>query len=386
MDILAKLRIIFWGLVIGLWGLFMYQYMSDDMSTLKRFKIARNPFESSGETQPGAVPAQFPGQQQLPADQQFPAEQPPALPAQPPGPARPAAAQQPPAQGTSLSLVTGGADIKGVAARDTMPEPVDRGEAALARTQEGGSYPAPPEGFSMAVTQHFVVYEEGPAVSKDLTDELESLHGNIMLDLVAFSPWTREKKVYIYYASDPATYHRLTGRPEWSGGAASLAERKIFVYKSDEAIGILAHELTHIYFDSFFTPSHPDPLWLSEGMATYIQAERGLSRPAWLEQNLKLLQGGSGFKLHDLVRIEDLQGADDDNVRLWYAECYSVVRFLIRMRAGESFYIFCKELRDGKATHAALYRAYGMPYNKLSALEYAWRYDLKTGKITGPVQ
>lgn len=386
MDILAKLRIIFWGLVIGLWGLFMYQYMSDDMSTLKRFKIARNPFESRGETQPAQPPPQYPAEQQPPEEQQFPAEQPPALPGQQAGPAPAEASPQPPAQGTSLSLVTGGADIKGVATRDTMPEPVDRGEAALARTQQAGAYPKPPEGFSMAVTPHFVVYEEGPKVSRDLTDELESLHGNIMLDLVAFSPWTREKKVYIYYTDDPATYHRLTGRPEWSGGAASLAERKIFVYKSDEAIGILAHELTHIYFDSFFTPAHPDPLWLSEGMATYIQAERGLSRPAWLEHNLKLLQGGSGFKLHDLVRIEDLQGADDDNVRLWYAECYSVVRFLIRMRAGESFYIFCKELRDGKTTHAALYRAYGMPYNKLSALEYAWRYDLKTGKITSPTQ
>ncbi|PIU18363.1 MAG: hypothetical protein COT18_10690, partial [Elusimicrobia bacterium CG08_land_8_20_14_0_20_59_10] len=178
------------------------------------------------------------------------------------------------------------------------------------------------------------------------------------------------------------TYRRITGRPVWSGGAASLSERKIYLYKSDEAFGILAHELTHIYFDSFFTPSHPSPLWLSEGLATYTQSERGNATPDWLAQNLKLLECGSGFKLEDLVRIENLDGADEDNVRLWYAQAYSVVRFLMKMKAGDAFYLFCRNLRDGSRPSQALYRAYGMPYNKLSSLEYAWRYDLKTGKLS----
>ena len=102
-----------------------------------------------------------------------------------------------------------------------------------------------------------------------------------------------------------------------------------------------------------------------------------------LAQNLKLLESGSGFKLADLVRIENMHGADEDNVRLWYAQSYSVVRFLMKLKAGNAFYIFCKSLREGKPAHQALFQAYGVPYNKLISLEYAWRYDLKTGKISG---
>ncbi|HOI42091.1 MAG TPA: hypothetical protein PK523_04020, partial [Elusimicrobiales bacterium] len=163
----------------------------------------------------------------------------------------------------------------------------------------------------------------------------------------------------------------------------SLSERKIYLYHSSEAFGILAHELTHIYFDSFFTAENPSPLWLSEGVATFIQSERGLSTPLWLTQNLRILSGGGGFKLEDLVRIDDMADADEESVRLWYAQSYSVTRFLMRAKTGDAFYMFCRNLRDGQPVAQAMYRAYGMPYNKMSSLEYAWRYDLKTGKISG---
>ncbi len=338
----------------------MYQYMSEDMSALKRFRLDKNPFTGkpvSSSVVKKTSPPSYPPLAQ-------PAQ---ATPAQP---------------GASLSLIKSGG-VTDVAAAPAAPERPAAAEApASVPEAAGGEYPKPPEGFSARPTRHFVVYEEGPEVSDEVADTLENLHGSIMLDLVAFSPWTREKKVYIYFAHSVDTYRKLTGRPAWSGGAASLSERKIYVYKSDEAYGILSHELTHIYFDSFFPAGNPSPLWLSEGIATYVQSERGLSTPVWLSQNLQKLEGGQGFKLGDLVRIDNLQGADEENVRLWYAQSYSVVRFMMKLKAGDAFYVFCKELRDGRPANQALYRAYGMPYNKFSALEYAWRYDLKTGKIS----
>ena len=365
MDILSKLRVLFWSLVIGLWGLFMYQYMNEDMSSLKRFKIGGNPF--SGK------------QSQAPIFKHT-APQPAPIPPQLLTTAQPA--RQPL---SSMSLIKPGADIKDIPASGMMPEHSVSEKAEIAPAQKSGeeNYPEAPEGFAMKPTQHFVVYEEGAEVSDELANTVEALHGSIMLDLVAFSPWSREHKVYIFFSKSQDTYRKLTGRPAWSGGAASLNERKIYLYQSDEAFGILAHELTHIYFDSFFTPASPSPLWLSEGIATYVQSERGLSTPKWLAQNLKLIESGSGFKLNDLVRIESLQGADEDNVRLWYAQSYSLVRFLMKLKAGDAFYFFCKNLRDGKPAAQSLYQAYGMPYNKLTSLEYAWRYDLKTGKISG---
>ena len=367
MDILGKLRVVFWGLVIGLWGLFMYQYISEDMSLVPKLHITKNPF--SGR------PA---------AERMIKTASAPTPYTQPQSPARPV---QPDSR--MISPVAGGLDIKDIgSSSEMMPEHSAQEKKAMGQNTAAReeTLPKAPPGFAMEMTSHFVIYEEGPEVSKDLIENMENLHGNIMLDLVAFSPWSRDRKVFIFFTNSQDTYQRLTGRPAWSGGVASLSERKIYIFKSEEAFGILAHELTHIYFDSFFPADHPSPLWLSEGMATYVQSERGHSTPRWLSQNLALLVKGGGFKLDDLVRIENMQGADEDNVRLWYAQSYSIVRFLTKMKAGEAFYMFCKRLRDGMPVHQALFQAYGMPYNKISSLEYAWRYDLKTGKISGPTR
>jgi len=370
MDILSKLRILFWGFVIGLWGLFMYQYISDDMSLLPQIHLSKNPFSTRPLTK-----------------RVIRKTQPPAPFIQPQPPAQPEQAVR--TDSHLISPVAGGLDIKEIGSQTVrMPEHSAEEKTAVAASAAAKEEapPAAPPGFAMEKTTHFVIYEEGSAVSKDLIENVENLHGNIMLDLVAFSPWTRDRKVFVFFTNKQDTYQRLTGRPAWSGGTASLSERKIYLFKSDEAFGILAHELTHIYFDSFFPPDRPSPLWLSEGLATYIQSERGLSTPRWLSQNLTVLSKGGGYKLADLIRIENLQDADEDNVRLWYAQSYSIVRFLTKMKAGEAFYMFCKRLREGTPVAQSLFQAYGMPYNKLSSLEYAWRYDLKTGKLSGTPQ
>jgi hypothetical protein len=358
----------------------MYQYMNNDFSTLPQMRLSKNPFTGK------------------PMEERIIKKQAAAGIYTPPETYIPPQTSTTSLRGSFIKPL-GGADIREIvsaadSARGQRPPKADSvtkdmipGHSAEEKTAMRPSgtrretYPETPKGFSMEETRNFVVYEEGLKVSDELKNTVENLHGSIMLDLAAFSPWTRENKVFIFYSQTPGAYRRITGRPAWSGGAASLSERKIYLYKSDEAFGILAHELTHIYFDGFFTPSNPSPLWLSEGIATYVQSERGYSTPNWLARNLELLQKGGGFKLKDLVRIEDLQNAGEENVRLWYAQSYSVVRFLLKIKAGDAFYVFCKGVRDGKPVARALYQAYGMPYNKLSSLEYAWRYDLKTGKL-----
>jgi len=375
MDIFSRLRIGFWILVAGLWGTFMYQYIVSDFQTEGTIYLKENPFATDD----------------IPADNLKTKETPTAKPHIPlpyqdviPNSIEPTTSTT--TLNTSMFVIPLKADnIQGISSpnfteRHTTDERIAALNIELDKVND--AYPPIPDGFSMGETRHFVIYEEGNVVSKKIIDALEHLHGNIMLDLITFSPWTRDKKVFLFFCSSQETYQQLTGRPAWSGGTASLKERKIFVYKNPGTFGIIAHELTHIYFDSFFTEK-PNPLWLSEGMAVYIQVERGSSVPLWLSKNLKLIFRGAGFKLNDLMRIEKLEEADEESIRLWYAQSYSLVRFLMKMKAGDSFYIFCKMIKEGNPIHTSLYRAYGMPYNKLSSLEYAWRYDVKTGKISG---
>jgi hypothetical protein len=242
--------------------------------------------------------------------------------------------------------------------------------------------PPIPPGFVKTVTRHFNVYAEGDPASAKFIEVLEGLHGNLMLDLASFAPWSAEDRVAVFLFKSQDTYRRVTGRPAWSGGASSVANRKVYVYESEELPGILAHELTHIYYDGFFLSGTTDPLWLSEGMATLVQVERGLAAPTWLRENLDILERGGGFTMAEMMSVTTTADSPDDKVRLWYAQAYSTVRFMIRAQSRGNFYKFSEYLREGKDPTQALYRAYGMPYNRLKALEYAWRYELASNSLS----
>jgi len=363
MDILHKLRILFWMLVLGLWGLYLYQYIQEDLNPLPKIRLSANPFPSSVQSQK-VIPLKI---QKTPIN----------------------IANSPPEDkqdkiSTEVRYSTGNRILLNTHIIKDIPDIKTKEEInpTSPPLKENEEYPQPPAGFAINITKNFVIYEEREKVSEELVKKLENLHGNIMLDLIAFSPWQRDKKVFIYYCHNPQTYQKLTGRPSWSGGAAKSEERKIYLYESEEAFGILAHELSHIYFDTFFGKGSNCPLWLSEGMAVFIQVERGSAYPRWLKDNLEILKNGGGYKVEDIVRIENLDEGDDKSIRLWYAQSYSLVLFLMRMKQGDAFYKFCKNLKEGQYISRALYNAYGKPYNKLSNLEVVWRYDLKTGNLS----
>jgi hypothetical protein len=243
------------------------------------------------------------------------------------------------------------------------------------RTQPLPDPPVPP-GFQKSVTRHFNVYSEQTPASGALLELIENIHGNLMLDLAPFSPWANDQRVSVFLFKNQETYRRMTGRPAWSGGASSVAKRKVYLFESDELPGIMAHELTHIYFDGFFLDGTTDPLWLSEGMATLVQVERGLAAPNWLRENLAILQSGGGIPIDEFSAATTTAGWPDEKVRLWYAQAYSLVRYLIRTQYRSSFYKFAEYLREGRPTPEALYRAYGAPYTRMRALEIAWRHEI----------
>ena len=370
----------------------VYQFLGEEETDQAQTQMApvRNPYPGKAPPVPaqGETPAEIEEQARLLASQygapQTPTEpisEPTAQPPQTPETANsPALPGGPPAENRPSSLEF---------IRPLTPEPTQapapphkafriRHEQRVAKEQD---LQIPP-GFVKNMTRHFVIYSEGAPASEQFTSLAENLHGNLMLDLSAFSPWASEEKVTVFLFRDQRTYRQVTGRPEWSGGASSVPKRRLYIYESDELPSIFAHEMCHIYYDGFYLDGTPDPLWLSEGMATLIQVERGLAAPQWLRDNLQIIERGGGYSLEELMSVTTLAGASDDKVRLWYTESYSVVRFLIRSQYKSSFYKFSEYLREGKDVPQALYRGYGMPYNRIKALEYAWRYDMSSNSLS----
>ena len=403
MDVLLRLRVLIWVLVISLWGVMVYQYLGEEEKESVKMKRV-SPYGATPQPIPLAPPvdeaaiaaAARPPDGSLNAAGSPPAVlPPPAVIASPPPEA---ASPAPTAEG--LQVVPSG-DYVGAASptpSGRKPAPVEAAPRATApavaaaprrmmprtRTREDRMDVADmqaPAGFVKSVSRHFVIFAEEYPASDRFIELVENLHSNLMLDLAPFSPWARDERTTVFLFKNQETYRRVTGRPAWSGGASSVSKRKLYVFESEELPGIVAHELTHIYFDGFFLEGTTDPLWLSEGMATLVQVERGLAAPNWLRENIQRLEAGDGMEIEKFTGVTSTSGWPDEKVRLWYAQAYSMVRFLIRTQYRSSFYKFSAHLRDGRPAPEALYRAYGAPYTRLKALEHAWRYELSRAQM-----
>ena len=239
---------------------------------------------------------------------------------------------------------------------------------------------APPEGFFSALTNNYLVYRENRAIPQKLKDFLGSIHGNFVLDVIPFSLMSDFKRIFLMLFRTKESYTSYTNRPSWSVASTDVKGQSIFILENSNFKTNFIHELSHIYFDGFFLPGRP-PLWLSEGFAVYIQTQNQEEKDKkWLYTYLDKFAKGQYIAFDEFIFAEDLQNYSKEDVSLWYAQAYSVVDFLLTSKTKDEFFQFCKNLKEGMAPGRSLYRAYGMPFNKISSLEYAWQGYLRNKK------
>jgi len=239
---------------------------------------------------------------------------------------------------------------------------------------------APPDGFFSALTNNYLVYREKREVSQSLKDLLANIHGNFVLDVMPFSVVSDFKRIFLMLFRTKESYTAYTDRPSWSVAATDVEAQSIFIMENSNFQTNFVHELAHIYFDGFFLPSKP-PLWLSEGFAVYIQTQKQTAKEKkWLKPYLNNFAQGKYISFEEFTKAQDLEDYSKEDVSLWYAQAYSVVDYLLTSKTRDEFYQFCKNLKEGMAPGRSLYRAYGMPFNKMSSLEYAWQGYLHNKK------
>ncbi len=243
----------------------------------------------------------------------------------------------------------------------------------------------PPPGFLTGDTFNYLIYREKEPVTPKVKNVLDNIHGNLMLDLTPFTVVVKPSKILVMLFDQKQSYMDYTKRPAWSGASSDLQSDTMYVIEKTGFYALSVHELTHLYFDQFFLP-HLSPLWLSEGMAVYMQIYASKQKPSYVVKRLKqILETGKMIPFEEMMSAETLKDYPTDKAEMWYTQAYSLVDYLLNTRSRDEFYKFCTELKNGIPVHQALYRAYGMPFNKVSTLQNVWLHDLqkayKEGKI-----
>lgn len=263
---------------------------------------------------------------------------------------------------------------------DIKPEPSSLSLISFKRVSREGLF-ALPKGFYSAQTNNYLIYREQLAISPQLQTFLEQIHANLVLDVMPFSLFAKFDRIFLMLFRTKNAYTEYTDKPSWSIACANVDDNAVFILENYDFAGNITHEMTHIYFDGFFAPE-ASPLWLSEGFAVYMQSlAQSKKSNAWLKRQNDVFKSGHYLDFTEFSSAKDLSLYGREDILSWYAQSYSVVNYLLTSKTKDQFYQFAHNLREGMPIGRALYRAYGMPFNTLNALEFAWQAQLQGANL-----
>ncbi len=230
------------------------------------------------------------------------------------------------------------------------------------------------QGWQILKSTHFLVFYKDASENtlNQLTQKAEDCYNSITEDLGfnRFNFWTWDNRAKIYLFNNQEEYKKETQAADWSAGEAKVASKTIMTFVTAPGFlnNVLAHEMAHIIFNEMVGFDNPAvPLWLQEGVATY--QERDISS---VKADLAgKLRQGNFLGLDDLSRTEVSGSKDKERVGLFYAESYSLVKYLISEFGKDRFVFFCQNLRDNKNLAAALAKTYS--FAGMADFESAWK-------------
>lgn len=217
---------------------------------------------------------------------------------------------------------------------------------------------------------HFIIYYnpgvDNAYVSRLLT-KAEKYYSDItdVFGFRRFNFWTWDKRCKIYLYSSYEDYYNNTKQPEWSKASVQIGARTIHTPSLEQFFidTILPHEMGHLIFREFVGSSVVQPLWLDEGIATFVEGNEG-RRLAYAK---KIVKTSSFIPLGELTEI-NLSNISDPDV--FYAEAASLIEFMLHQYGREKFVEYCRRLRDQENWYQALQDVYG--FSDLAQMNAQW--------------
>jgi len=207
---------------------------------------------------------------------------------------------------------------------------------------------------------------------------IQSLSSTIQPEIVYYEKIFDHKfknKIKIFFPDTNKDYEKLTGGklPEWSG-AVAYPQNKIIIIKpqqfvdNDKLLITLKHELIHIFIsDKYYKNNFP--LWIHEGLATYLSKN-------YMEVNEGIIISNAiaADKVLDLNEINQLMKLNTASANLAYLEAKIAVEFLIKQIGISQLPDFLDDLNSSKNSNIVFKNYLGYD---LIDFEFYWYNYLK---------
>jgi len=229
-------------------------------------------------------------------------------------------------------------------------------------------------------SEHFLIYHDkdvSRSYATQIKNTAERFYRTITQEfrLVRDNPWLWDNRAKIYIAKDKEDYQERFRCASWSAACVDYRRKIVYTYYGHKEFkSIFVHELTHIILREYIGQQNI-PLWLDEGVATYMEDKYGggiYKKKLWFIK--KKISDEKYIKLKELNKISysELEDKANDDVNFFYLESFSIVNFVINKYGRYKFSNLLRQLEKGFSVEEAFSKIF-YKFRTLEDLEKEWK-------------
>jgi hypothetical protein len=235
------------------------------------------------------------------------------------------------------------------------------------------SFPDIDPGGTSLSSLHFTLKGYTEADIRPISVTAENLYNKIGSDTGLYSFLASGSYTIVVYR-DREEYIRKTHQPDWSRAVATGGS--IYLYPGSDLEPVLAHEMTHLIFNSYLQDKAASYRWLNEGLAMYEEFS------LWPESSKNEFRSSSAKQLREnrmaFSQMTFFVPATEERrmVDVWYQQVKSVTEFLLAQGSALNFANMLGAIKSGSDIDTAIANNYPGKFRNLSELEVAWKYTV----------
>lgn len=234
-------------------------------------------------------------------------------------------------------------------------------------------YPQPSCSVSVKETAHFIVRACDFQIAEKYAALAERFYDSIMQDtnLYSFIP-ARPYEVIVYSSKDE--YIASTKSQNWSAGLTY--GNAILTWPSEDPQAVMAHETAHLIMNEFMENYSDAFIYIAEGLAVYQERKASSASDYSYRGIIEKKVKPSPISFLEMASYKPLKDEKSDYVSKWYAQCSSVVEYLVKNEGAFKFSLFLRDIKKGYDIDSALKDAYAGSFQNYKDLEKKWLYWL----------